>query len=147
MALVKLSDGIDSIRGAIDSVKEGQARRARLICRWRQQGPHSYAPDGSKLHELFYMRFPEGPRSEGYQRNFNMILAAQRMAHDIERVCYHPKEFGEEDIAQAKIWQQTYAEYLATIPKGCMCYKHFYGWMFTEIYQGMRNEFVQKSPK
>ena len=61
------------------------------------------------------------------------------MAHDIERVCYHPEEFGEEDIAQAKIWQDKYAEYLKTIQKGSTCYKHFYGWMYTEIYRGMRS--------
>ena len=139
MALAKLADGIDELHGALDSVKDGKRKRARLVCRWRPQGPQSYAPDGSKLHELFYMRFPEGPRSEGYQRNFNMILAAQRMAHDIERVCYHPEEFGEEDLAQARIWQDKYADYLKTIPKGSTCYKHFYGWMYSEIYSGMRN--------
>ena len=140
MAIAKFVNGIDEVHGAIDSVKEGQARRARLVCRWRPQGPQSYAPDGSKLHELFYMRFHEGPWSEGATRNREMIKAAQRMAHDIERVCYHPEEFGEEDIAQAKIWQEKYAEYLKTIPKGSNCYKHFYGWMFTEIYRGLRSE-------
>lgn len=147
MAIAKLVDGIDELHGAIDSVKEGKAKRARLVCRWRPQGPQSYAPDGSKLHELFYMRFPEGPRSEGYQRNFNMILSAQRMAHDIERVCYHPEEYGEEDREQAKIWQKKYDEYLETIPKGSKQYKHFYGWMFTQIYQGLRNEIVPNAPK
>ena len=140
MAIAKFVNGIDEVHGAIDSVKEGQARRARLVCRWRPQGPQSYAPGGSKLHELFYMRFHEGPWSEGATRNREMIKAAQRMAHDIERVCYHPEEFGEEDIAQAKIWQEKYAEYLKTIPKGSNCYKHFYGWMFTEIYRGVRSE-------
>jgi hypothetical protein len=138
MAIVKFINGIDELHGAIDSVKEGQKRRARLVCRWRPQGPQSYDADGSKLHELFYMRFPEGPRSEGYQRNFNMILAAQRMAHDIERVCYHPEEFGEEDLEQARIWQQKYAEYRATFSPERKDYKHFYGWMYTEIYRGMR---------
>ena len=144
MAIAKFVNGIDEVHGAIDSVKEGQARRARLVCRWRPQGPQSYAPDGSKLHELFYMRFHEGPWSEGATRNREMIKAAQRMAHDIERVCYHPEEFGEEDIAQAKIWQEKYAEYLKTIPKGSKQYKHFYGWMFTEIYRGLRSEGVKE---
>ena len=138
MALAKLSNGIDELHGALDSVKEGQRRRARLVCRWRPQGPQSFASDGSKLHELFFMRFHEGPWAEGATRNREMIKAAQRMAHDIERVCYHPEEFGEEDIAQAKIWQDKYAEYRATIPKGSNRYKHFYGWMYTEIYHGMR---------
>ncbi len=146
MALVTFVNGIDTVRGAIDSVKEGQRKRARLVCRWRPQGPQSYAEDGSKLHELFYMRFPEGPRSEGYQRNFNLILAAQRMAHDIERVCYHPEEFGEDDIVQARIWQQQYAEYRETIPEGSTCYKHFYGWMFTAIYQCLRENENGRTP-
>lgn len=138
MAIAKLANGIDELHGAIDSVKEGKKRRARLVCRWRPQGPQSYAPDGSKLHELFYMRFPEGPRSEGYQRNFNMILAAQRMGHDIERVCNHPEEFGEEDLEQARIWQEKYAEYMDTIPKVSTQHYKFYGWMFNQIFQGMR---------
>ena len=138
MALAKLANGIDELHGAIDSVKEGKKRRARLVCRWCDYGPGSYAEDGSKLHQLFYMRFPEGPRSEGYQRNFNMILAAQRMGHDIERVCYHPEEFGSEDLEQARIWQQKYAEYMETIPKGSTQHYKFYGWMYTQIYRGMR---------
>ena len=140
MAYVTFANGIDTVRGALDSVKEGQLKRARLVCRWRPQGPQSYDADGSKIHELFYMSFPEGPRSEGYQRNFNIILAAQRMAHDIERVCYHPEEYGEEDKEQAEIWQQKYAEYRATFPHDSKNFKHFYGWMFTEIYRGIRRE-------
>ena len=138
MALAKLANGIDELHGAIDSVKEGKRRRARLVSRWRPQGPQSYAPDGSKLHELFFMRFHEGPWSEGATRNREIIKTAQRMAHDIERVCYHPEEFGEEDIEQAHIWQQKYAEYMKTIPEGSKQYKHFYGWMYSEIYRGMR---------
>ena len=31
MARVTYVDGIDTIRGALDSVKEGQANRARLV--------------------------------------------------------------------------------------------------------------------
>ena len=144
MAIAKLADGIDELHGALNSVKDGKRKRARLVCRWRPQGPQSYAPDGSKLHELFYMRFPEGPRSEGYQRNFNIILSAQRMAHDIERVCLHPEEFGEEDIEQAQIWQQKYAEYMETIPKGSTQHYKFFGWIFTQIYRGIRSERVKE---
>ncbi len=140
MAIVKFVDAINEVRGAIDSVKEGQARRARLVCRWRPQGPQSYAPDGSKLHELFFMRFHEGPWSDGATRNREMIKAAQRMAHDIERVCYHPEEYGEEDREQAQIWQQKYTEYRSTIPRDSKCYKHFYGWMYSEIYRGIRKD-------
>lgn len=138
MAKVTFADGIKTVRGAIDSVKEGQARRARLVCRWRPQGPQSYDKDGNKIHELFFMKFYEGPWPDGAKRNLEMIKAAQRTAHDIERVCYHPDEFGEEDIEQARIWQQKYAEYLKTIPTGCTQRYRFYGWMYTQIYHGMR---------
>jgi len=138
MALVTFADGIDTVHGALDSVKEGQRKRARLVCRWRPQGPQSYDKDGNKLHELFYMHFHEGPWSEGATKNREMIKAAQRMAHDIERVCYHPEEFGQEDIEQARIWQQKYAAYRATIPKGSTQYYHFFNWMYTQIYRGLR---------
>ena len=140
MAIAKLSNGIDEIHGAIDSVKEGQKNRARLVCRWRPQGPQSYTEDGCKLHELFYMNFHEGPWSEGATRNREIIKAAQQMAHDIERVCYHPEEFGDDDLAQAHIWQQKYADYLKTIPEGSTRHYKFYGWMYTQIYHGMRKE-------
>jgi len=140
MAQVTYIDGIRSVRGALDSVKVGQAKRARWISRFRWQGEKSFAPDGSLWHELYLMHMHEGDWSEGATRNREMIKAAQRMAHDIERVCYHPEEYGEEDKEQARIWQQKYAEYRDTIPKGSTKYKHFYGWMYTEIYRGMRKE-------
>ena len=60
MALAKLSNGIDELHGAIDSVKEGQRKRARLVCRWRPQGPQKYAeykatfPPGSKQYKHFH---------------------------------------------------------------------------------------------
>ena len=138
MAQVTYADGITTVRGALDAVKDGQANRTRLISRLRWQGEKSIAPDGSIWHELYFMHMHEGAWSDRATRNREMIKAAQRMAHDIERVCYHPEEYGEEDKEQAEIWQQKYAEYRATIPKGSTNYKHFYGWMFTEIYRGMR---------
>ncbi len=115
MAKATFVDGIDIVRGALDSVKEGQAKRARLVCKWHYWG-----------------------WSEGATRNREIIKASQRMAHDIERVCIHPEEFGEEDIEQARIWQQKYAEYMKTIPKGSTQHYKFFGWMYTEIYRGMR---------
>ena len=88
MAIAKLANGIDEFHGAVDSIKEGKKNRMHLICRWRPQGPQSYAPDGSKLHELFFMRFPEGPRSEGYQRNYKKIR--YRFLTHPHRLCRHP---------------------------------------------------------
>ncbi len=138
MARVLYVEGIVSVRGALDSVKEGQAKRARWISRLRWQGEKSIASNGSLWHELYLMRMHEGPWSDGATRNREMIKAAQRMAHDIERICYHPEEFTEEDIAQAKIWQEKYAEYRAGFPADSKQHKHFYGWMFSEIYRCIR---------
>ena len=140
MAQVLYADGIKTVRGALDSIKDSQAQRARWISRLRWQGEKSIAPDGSIWHEFYRMHMHEGAWSEGATRNREMIKAAQRMAHDIERVCYHPEEYGEEDKEQAEIWQQKYAEYRATFPHDSKNFKHFYGWMFTEIYRGIRRE-------
>ena len=143
MARVTYANGIRTVRGALDSVKEGQARRARWISRLRWHGEKSIAEDGSIWHELYYMRMHEGPWSEGATRNREIIKAAQRLAHDIERVCYHPEEFDEATIAEAKVWQDMYAEYRAGIPKGSTQYKHFYGWMYSEIYRKVRDDFCK----
>ena len=138
MAKVTFTEVINEVRGALDSVKEGQANRARLVCKWHDWGEKWHDADGSKIHLVYTYHFHEGAWSEGATRNREMIKAAQRMAHDIERVCYHPEEFTEDDIEQARIWQQKYAEYRATIPAGCTKYYHFYNWMYTEIYRWMR---------
>lgn len=144
MAKVTFVDGIDTVRGALDSVKEGQANRARLVCKWHDWGEKWHDADGSKIHLVYTYHFHDGPWSEGATKNREMIKAALRMAHDIERVCLHPEEFGEEDIEQARIWQQKYAEYLATIPKGSTQHYKFFGWIFTQIYRGIRSERVKE---
>ena len=86
MAKVTYIDGIDTIRGALDSVKEGQANRARLVCKWHYWGEKWIDEDGSKIHLVYTYHFHEGPWSEGATKNQEMIKVAQRMAHDIERV-------------------------------------------------------------
>ena len=129
MALAKLANGIDELHGAIDSVKEGQAKRARLVCRWCDYGDKSYAEDGSKLHQLFYMRFHEGAWSDGATRNREIIKAAQRIAHYIE----HDSELREP-------WVARYAAYRATIPDGCKKYYHFYNFVYVSIYRALREK-------
>ena len=127
MARVLYVNGIMSVRGALDSVKEGQAKRARWISRLRWQGEKSIAPDGSIWHELYLMRMHEGPWSDGATRNREMIKAAQRMAHDIER-----------DPALREPWVARYAAYRATIPEGSGKYYHFYQFVFVTLYRMMR---------
>ena len=75
MAQVLYVDGIQTVRGALDSVKDGQAQRARWISRLRWQGEKSIAPDGSIWHEFYRMHMHEGAWSEGATRNREMIKA------------------------------------------------------------------------
>ena len=140
MAKVTLVDGFDIVRGALDSVKDGQENRARLICKYHDWGEKWVDEEGRKVHLVYTYHFHEGPWSEGATRNREIIKVAQRMAHDIERVCKHPEEFGEEDVEQGRIWQEKYAEYLKTIPKGSNLHYKFYGWVYTQIYHGLRRQ-------
>lgn len=71
------------------------------------------------------------------KEKFKIIAKKIGKAKSLSYICRKNFHF---NIAQAKIWQEKYAEYLKTIPKGSNCYKHFYGWMFTEIYRGLRSE-------
>ena len=128
------------MRGALDSAKDGPANRARLVCKWHYWGEKWIDEDGSKVHLVYTYHFHEGEWAEGATRNRETIKVAQRAAHDIEHICYHPEGFTEEEIAQARIWQQKYAEYLETIPKGSTQHYKFYGWMYTQIYYGLREE-------
>ena len=126
MALATFTNGINTVHGAIDSVKEGQSKRRRLVCRWRPQGPQSYDADGDKIHELFYMNFHDGPWAQGATRNREMIKAAQRMAHDIER-----------DPEWRELWVARYAAYRATMPEGGKYY-HFFNFVYVTIYRVMQ---------
>jgi len=38
MARVTFCDVIDTVRGALDTEKEGKAKRARLVCKWHYWG-------------------------------------------------------------------------------------------------------------
>ncbi len=86
MARVTFVDGISTVRGALDSVKDGQANRARLVCKWHYWGEKWIDKDGSKVHLIYTYHFHEGPWLEGATKNREMIKAAQRMAHDIEGI-------------------------------------------------------------
>ncbi len=138
MAKAKLVIGIDELHGAIDSVKDGQRNRYRLVARWRPQGEKSYLEDGSKLHQLYFMNFHEGPWAEGATKNRELIKAAQRAAHTIERICGHPEEYDPELVVEAEEWIARYAVYRTTIPDGCNRYYHFYTFVYVSIYRAMR---------
>ena len=126
MAKVVYNKMIDTVRGAIDSVKEGQAKRERTISRWHDYGERSYTKDGRKIHESYKYKFHEGAWSEGATRNRELIKQAQRMAHDIEK-----------DPVSSEKWHKKYEEYLANLKAGEKEYR-FYNYVYVTIYRGLR---------
>lgn len=140
MASVLYIHGIDTLTGALDSEKEGQAKRARLISRRNKRIDKWISPDGRLWHQLYEMRMHEGAWSEGATKNREIIKVAQRIAHDIERICKHPEEYDTAAVEGAKVWETRYAEYRKTFPEGNTDYKLFYGWMYSEIYKEVRKE-------
>ena len=134
MAQVTFADGFEAVWGAIDSVKEGQENRRRLVVRRHEYTNNNYDEDGRKWHELFYYHFHDGAWSEGATRNREMIKAAQRTAHDIE---------SKPELAQEREeWVARYAVYRATIPEGNTKYYHFYNYVFVTILREMRKEII-----
>ena len=130
MAKCTFVDGIVSVWGAIDSVKEGQENRRRLVVRRHNFGKKSINQTGERWHQLFFYHFHEGAWSDGATRNRAMIKAAQRTAHDIE---------SKPELAQEREeWVARYAAYRATIPEGSTKYYHFYNFVYVAIYREMR---------
>ena len=128
MAQVTFADGIESLWGAIDSVKEGKKNGYRVVVRRHDYGEgKNYDPEGRKWHELFHYHFHEGAWSDGATKNREMIKAAQRTAHDIER-----------DPELRAEWEAKYQAYLATIKPGEKHY-HFYNYVYVSIYREMRD--------
>lgn len=132
MALVTFANGIESIWGAIDSVKDGKRNGYRLVVRRHNFGKKSINQTGERWHQLFYYHLHEGSWSDGVTRNREIIKAAQRTAHDIES----KPELQEEREA----WIACYAAYRSTIPEDSNQYYHFYNFVYVTIYRSMRAE-------
>ena len=129
MAQCTFTNGITSVWGAIDSVKDGKVNGYRIVVRRHDYGEgKNFDSDGSKWHELFYYHFHEGAWSDGATRNREMIKAAQRTAHDVER-----------NPALRVEWEAKYAAY-----RESSAYKekpyHFYNFVYVTIYRQIRKE-------
>ena len=127
MAFTTISNGITSLWGAIDSVKDGQMNRRRLVVRRHEYGEEmNYDKDGHKIHELYYSRMHEGAWSEGATKNREIIKAAQKAAHAVER-----------DSELRPQWEAAYEVYKASLPPDQTAY-HFYNFVYVTIYRDMR---------
>ena len=126
MAQVTFTNGTASVWGAIDSVKDGQKNRMRLVVRRHDYGEEkNYDQDGNKIHELYYYHMHEGAWSEGATRNREIIKAAQRAAHAVER-----------DAELRPLWEAAYADYKASLPPDQKAY-HFYNFVYVTILHDM----------
>ena len=65
MSQVKYNIAIDSWRGALDSRKTGQAKRERLVSRYRK--------GSGETHQAYPMQMHEGPWSEGATANRELL--------------------------------------------------------------------------
>ena len=127
MAQVTFVNGIESVWGALNSVKEGKENGYRVVVRRHDYGEDkNYDQDGHKWHELYYYHFHEGAWSEGATKNREIIKAAQRAAHDIEH-----------DTELRPLWEAAYEEYKALLPPEKPAY-HFYNFVYVTIYRDMR---------
>ena len=123
MANITFTSGIASLWGAIDSVKDGQTNRRRLVVRRHDYGEDkNYDADGNKWHELYYYRMHEGAWSEGATRNREIIKAAQQAAHAIKR-----------DPDLRPMWEAAFEEYKSQPAQNSKKYSHFYPFVYVTI--------------
>ena len=110
---------IEAIWGAIDTVKQGQKCKKRIVVRPSRRYPG--------LHELYTYRFPK-QWSKACQANRELIKTAQRLAHAIEK-----------DHSYAALeWRIRHIQHLLNPVPGQKTYSHFYPFVYVTIYQSLR---------
>lgn len=138
MSKVKYNIAIDTWRGTLDSRKTGQAKRERLISRYRN-GPN---------HQVYPMKMHEGPWAEGATRNREFLKTIQREAHAIERAAKHPEQASADMLDKAAIWQQRFADYKATKKPGekqyATLYTYTYAYLIREIKAGNVLDYIRE---
>ena len=111
--------GIEAIWGAIDTVKQGQKCKKRIVVRPSRRYPG--------LHELYTYHFPK-QWSKACQANRELFKTAQRLAHAIEK-----------DHSYAALeWRIRHIQYLLNPVPGQKSYAHFYPFVYVTIYQSLR---------
>ena len=111
--------GIEALWGAIDTVKQGQKCKKRIVVRPSRRYPG--------LHELYTYHFPK-QWSEACQANRELIKTAQTLAHAIEK-----------DHSYAALeWRIRHIQHLLNPVPGQKTYSHFYHFVYNSIYQSLR---------
>ena len=130
MTKVKYNIAIDSWRGALDSRKTGQAKRERLVSRYRK--------GSGETHQVYPMQMHEGAWSEGATANRELMKSAQREAHAIERAAKHPELSTSEYIVLAAEWQTRFDEYKSTKKPRDKQYATLYTYTYSHLYRELK---------
>ena len=112
---------IVAIIGALDTVKSGQKRRARIVVR-----PSRHHPG---LHELYTYHFPNH-WPDACERNRALMAIARRQAHDIE----HDHSY------EALEWRVRFIANYNNPEPGMKPYAHLYHYVYNSILQSLRKE-------
>lgn len=127
MSKVSYNNAIIRNSGAVDSRKDGQAKRERLISRYRNGQAHQYP-----------MKMHEGPWAEGATANRELMKSAQREAHAIENAAKYPEQASAEMLAKASMWQQRFAEYKSTKKRSDKQYATLYTYTYSHLYRELK---------
>ena len=127
MSKVEYNIIIDKNSGAVDSRRDGQAKRERLVSRYRNGQAHQYP-----------MKMHEGPWAEGATTNRELMKSAQREAHAIENAAQHPEQATTEMLAKASMWQQRFDAYKSTKKRGDKQYATLYTYTYSHLYRELK---------
>lgn len=130
MSKVTYNIAIDTWRGPLDSRKTGQAKRERLVSRYRK--------GSGENHQVYPMKMHEGPWSEGATKNRELMKTAQREAHAIERAAKHPELASAEYLTLAAEWQKRFAEYKSTKRPGDRQFATLYTYTYSHLYRELK---------
>ena len=130
MSKVTYNVAINTWRGPLDSRKTGQAKRERLVSRYRK--------GSGENHQVYPMKMHEGPWSEGATRNRELMKNAQREAHAIERAAKHPELATPEYLTLAAEWQKRFAEYKSTKRPGDKQFATLYTYTYSHLYRELK---------
>lgn len=130
MGKVKYHVVVDQLTGALDSKKYGESHGMRMVSRYRK--------GSGDEHQIYFLRKHEGAWSEGATRNRELIKAAQKRAHAIEKAARKPEECSAEAVAEAKEWQERFQAYRAGLQEGEKGYGSLYTYTYVQIYRKMK---------
>jgi GAF domain-containing protein len=130
MSKVKYNVAINTWRGPLDSRKTGQAKRERLVSRYRK--------GSGENHQVYPMKMHEGPWAEGATRNRELMKTAQREAHAIERAALHPELATPEYLTLAAEWQKRFAEYKSTKRPQDKQFATLYTYTYSHLYRELK---------